>query len=128
MPGQVARSLEQLGRCRFDQGIFTDAESAFRECLEFREDISADHWRTHETRSLLGLSLADVQQREEAEALLTSSYKALRKQQDKIPAHERVTCLNDAVDRVVRFYETWGKAEEATKWRAKTESVQVSKP
>lgn len=117
MPGQVARSLEQLGRCRIDQRNSTDAEAAFRERLQIREEISEDHWQTHETRSLLASSLADVQQSEKAEALLISSYNALRKQRDEIPAYKRVTCLNDAVDRVVRFYEAWGKPEKADEWR-----------
>ena len=117
VPVDVARSLDQLGRCLFDQGNARNAEAAFRECLDIRKQVSASHWQTHETRSLLGSCLADMQQHEEAEALLISSCKALLEQRDEIPAHERDTCLSDAVNRVVRFYESWGKPEKADEWR-----------
>ncbi len=127
-PQYVARSLEQLGRCLFDQGISTDAEVAFRECLTIREGIKIDHWLTNLARSLLGASIAGQARFAQAEPLLVNAQADLTAARDDIPSFKRDDELAAARRRVIELYEAWDKPEEAAKWLAETRTHSTIDP
>jgi hypothetical protein len=63
---------------------------------------------------LLGGCLSAQGSYQEAERLLIDGYEGLRNAQGAPPHHTQL-----ALQRIVRLYESWGKDEEAQKWRQK---------
>jgi hypothetical protein len=68
--------------------------------------------------SLLGRSLLGQGRYAEAEPLVVQGYEGMKARESRIEVPERFR-LREAAERVVRFYENWGKAEQATAWKAK---------
>ncbi len=65
---------------------------------------------------MLGGALLGQKKFAEAEPLLLSGYEGMKKQEDKIPPAGKDR-LNEAVSRLVQFYESTSKPDEAAKWR-----------
>jgi eukaryotic-like serine/threonine-protein kinase len=70
------------------------------------------------THSQLGGALLGQRLYAEAEPLVVAGYEGMKERQAKIAAVDR-SRLREAAERVVRLYEDWGKAEQATAWKAK---------
>ena len=114
---QYASGAIQLGNTLLLDNKPADAEPLLRECLEIREKQQPDVWGTSNARSLLGDSLFQQNKLVEAELLLLEGYQGLKKQQANIPASSK-NRLNEALQRLIRFYEKTDKPEELAKWQA----------
>jgi serine/threonine protein kinase len=122
----TGQTLAALGWALAKQGRAKDAEPILREAVDICRTgyplgqwTTADaetglDWATATAESRLGGCLTALEQFGDAEKLLLSSYETLRKAAGT-PPQRRV----EAADRIVKLYETWGKAEKAEEWRAK---------
>jgi hypothetical protein len=82
-----------------------------RECLAIRTQAVPGTWQHHNTMSLLGGALAGQGRHEEADPLLVEGYE---KMQPPEPAAFR---KREALLRLIRHYEAWGKVEAAARSR-----------
>ena len=101
-----------------------NAEQVLRECLPIREKAEPDAWLTFNTRSMLGGALLGQQKYAEAEPLLLQGYDGLKQRQDKIPPAGHVR-LTEAMERLVRLYDAWGKKDQADRWRKELEAARA---
>ncbi len=114
----TASALVGLGSTLLQQKKWAEAEPVLRECLVIREKTMPEDWTTFNTRSMLGDSLAGQKNYAEAEPLLVSGYEGMKAREAKIPAVARVR-IDEAIERLVKLYEAWGKPEKAAESRAK---------
>jgi serine/threonine-protein kinase len=105
-------SLNNLGLLLVRKGEPQEAELYFRESLDLYRSLS-HHWRTAETRTLLGEALMEQGEYEEAESLMLEGYIFLRDELE--PGHRRT---RDALDRLVRLYQAWEKPQQAAYYRS----------
>jgi eukaryotic-like serine/threonine-protein kinase len=96
---------------------WVEAERTARECLGLRERRQPDDWRRFDTLGQLGAALAGQKKYAEAEPLLLQGYEGLQAREAQIPAPSKKR-LTEAAERIVPFYEAWGKPEKAAEWRA----------
>ena len=87
-----------------------------------------DDWKTFLIESCLGQGLLEQKRHVEAEALLLSGCEGLKQPATQIPASVRSRHLEDAVQGLVRLYESWGKPEQAAEWRKKLSQLEERKP
>jgi serine/threonine protein kinase len=98
-------------------GQIAEAEDALRRCLALSEKAAPDTWATFHARSLLGGALLVQQKYADAEPLLVQGYEGMKARQTKTPADGKAR-LAEAQGRLVRLYESWGKPDQAAKWRS----------
>jgi non-specific serine/threonine protein kinase/serine/threonine-protein kinase len=94
------------------------AEPLLREALSIREKKLPDDWSTFEAQSLLGGSLLAQKKYAEAEPYLIRGYEGLKSRAESIPAPSRKV-RPEALERIVRLYQEWGKKDKAEEWRNK---------
>jgi tetratricopeptide (TPR) repeat protein len=111
-----AAELAVRGSTLLLQNKPAEAELVFRASLAIRQKAQPDDWTTFDTMSLLGEALLAQKKFAEAEPQLVSGYEGLKRHQESIPAQEK-SHLTQALERLVRLYEAWGKPDEAAKWR-----------
>jgi len=111
---EVGRTLANIGRVAAKQGRLADAENALREALQILDVRSPEIWLRYDARSTLGGVLSDQGKFGEAELLLLPSYEELAGDPLTWPDRKR-----DALQRIVRLYEAWGRPEQATDWRTR---------
>ena len=87
-----------------------------RECLLIREKTEPDAWTTFNTKSLLGGSLLGQKNYAAAEPLLVSGYEGMKEREVKIPPQGKIR-LTEALERLVKLYDAWGKTDQAAEWR-----------
>ena len=114
----LADELADLGRNLLAQNKGSEAEPLLRECLAIRGQAAPDDWKHYDAMSLLGAALLGQGRYSEAEPLIVPGYEGMKERQAKIAVPDR-SRLREAAERVVRLYEDWGKAEQATAWKAK---------
>lgn len=117
-----ARALAVRGAVLLSEKKAAEAEGKFRESLAILQRLRPHEWTTFKEKSQLGEALLDQKKYAEAEPLLLSGYRGLRKRQASIPQTDRA-CISTALGRVVRLYEAWGKKDEADKWRKELETA-----
>ena len=101
--------LELIGK-----GEYAEAAQLLNQSLmQRRKALPRGNWLTADTMSALGVALAGQGKYDKAEPLLLEGYKTM-KAANEAPAHR----LNRALERLVQFYEAWGKKDQAAKWRA----------
>jgi hypothetical protein len=71
-------------------------------------------WVSRHAMSLLGGVLSEQGKYEEAEPLLVAGFEGMS------PPAEHAGRKRDALERLVRLYEAWGKPEKAAEWRGKS--------
>jgi tetratricopeptide (TPR) repeat protein len=103
---------------------FTNAEQILRPCLTLRQQKQPDAWTTLYTQSLLGEALACQQKHADAEPLLLAAYEGMKARAKTIPPKDKAR-LTEALERLVRLYDTWGKPEQAAAWRQKLEQAKA---
>jgi tetratricopeptide (TPR) repeat protein len=113
-----ANELVALGKNLLEQKEWTDAEAVLRECLAIRQKELPNAWNTFHTQSLLGGALLGQRKYSDSEALLQQGYDGLQKRSAQIPPEGRVR-LEEAVKRLARLYDDWGKTAKAQEWKAK---------
>jgi hypothetical protein len=114
----LAADLTSLGRDLLNQSRWAEAESFLHEGLAIREKSAPDDWSRYAAMSLLGESLLGQRRYAEAEPLVVHGYEGMKARERRIPAPDRARLL-EVVDRVVRFYEAWGRPDQVTTWKAK---------
>ena len=115
--GEIGATLAGLGSVLTQAGEPKEGEKLLREALELHRKappVGTWAWVTAENESLLGGCLAAQGRYAAAEPLLLQSYGALK---DK-PAAPPLRKLQ-ALERIVKLYEGWGKPEKAAEWRKK---------
>src|SRR5262249_23391612 len=96
------------------------AEPLLRETLTIREKKLPEDWSTFEAMSLLGGCLLVRKDFATAEPYLVRGYEGLQAHAAKIPSpYQKVR--SDALDRIIRLYEDWGKNDRAEEWRKRRE-------
>jgi tetratricopeptide (TPR) repeat protein len=125
----AAGELIRLGSLFNQQHKPADAEPVLRRAL----DILSRHPKAIEevfAQSLLGAALADQGHFEEAEPILKSAYRGMKyfdvehEREGSIPPKMRM----DAVTRLVRLYEEWGRPDQAAEWRKEQEAQPKTDP
>jgi serine/threonine protein kinase len=112
---ETATSLAILGSILTDIGKAGEAEPFLRDCLAIRRRaLPKGHPYMGQAESLLGGCLAIQKRFQEAEPLLLSGYATLKEAQGVPPKR-----VQDALERVIKLYETWGDSAKAAAWRAK---------
>jgi tetratricopeptide (TPR) repeat protein len=109
-------SMNNLAWAYQKNGAFAQAERLLRQGLALRQQKQPDAWTTYYTQSLLGEALAGQQKHAEAEPLLLAAYEGMKGREKAIPARHK-TRLTEALGRIVKLYDAWGKPEEAAAWR-----------
>ena len=130
-----AAELAGLGNNLIQQTKHADAETILRECLTIRAKTEPDAWRTFNTQSLLGEAILGQKKYDEAESLLVKGYEGLKARFSQ-PGATVVAAKNaptpastpadsppkeklaEALERLIKLYDEWGKPAEAVKWRA----------
>jgi len=109
----TALSLSGLGGLLGDKGQYAEAESLQREALRIRESaLPPDHWQIALAKNLLAAALAGEGRLAEAERLFEESCEEL----SQIPSFA-ARRKQDALRRIVAFYEQRGKPEQAAQYR-----------
>jgi tetratricopeptide (TPR) repeat protein len=110
----LAMSLGSLAEMFCRDRKPAEAEPLAREALAiFKKAHPGGHWNISQAESLLGECLTLSQRYPEAETLLLRSYSALEAQRG-----ERSPQSREFLQRIVRLYEAWGKADKAAQYRA----------
>jgi tetratricopeptide (TPR) repeat protein len=127
----LAAALAQNGLALLKLKAWSDAEPVLRECLTIREKKEPEDWRTFNTKSMLGDALLGQKKHTDAEPFLLAGYEGMNEREVKIPPQAKVR-LNEALERLVRLYDGWGKEDKAELWRkvlAETEAAgKTAKP
>ena len=117
-----AGSLASLGSFLIKHKKWAEAEPVLRECLDTRQRIEADDWRTFNASSLLGGAMLGLKQYDKAKPLLEAGYEGLKQRDNQIPPPARVR-LTEAVDRLIQLAEETGSPSEAQAWRKERERL-----
>jgi tetratricopeptide (TPR) repeat protein len=111
----LALTLAAQGWLYARSGRATQGEPLLRESLDIcRHAFPEGTWPAADTESRLGGCLTALRKFTEAEPLLLSGYQGLQ----STPGAPLPRKLQ-AGERIVKLYETWGKADKAAEWRAK---------
>jgi predicted Zn-dependent protease len=117
-----ARTLLKLGK-------YTEAERLLRDSLRNLEKTRPDDWSTFDARSQLGEALLGQKKHADAEPVLVQGYEGLKKREAKVPPQYRAARLQEALERLVLFYDGTGKKDEAARWREALDALsKVGKP
>jgi tetratricopeptide (TPR) repeat protein len=114
----------ELARTQMGQRRYAEAEAHLGAWLAAREKQQPDDWLRFRVMSLLGEVLLDQQRFAEAEPLLVRGYEGLRQRRARLPGDGRVI-LTEALERLVRLHDTWGKQDEAARWRNELEDLRA---
>jgi tetratricopeptide (TPR) repeat protein/tRNA A-37 threonylcarbamoyl transferase component Bud32 len=119
-----------VAACRFGVGQVLLAEKKFdlaepelRAALAQFDRQFPDHYLAFEVKTALGEALAGRKKYPEAEPLLKQGYEGLKARTAEIPGNEMERIMTDALTRLVKLYDEWGKKDEAAKWRAELEAL-----
>ena len=114
--------LSRIGAYLLKYRQYPAAEKYIREYLTIREKRLPGHWLVFSAKSALGEALLGQKKFERAEALLLDGHQGLVAQQAQMSPQEKRRIVQ-AVERLVELYTTWGKLEEAAKWRQKLKNA-----
>ena len=111
----VVESLRRVGVHHLETGRIDEAETELREALaRLGRTLPAADWRVGRARSDVGAAAAAQGRFEEAEPLLLDGHATLVADPEAFPADRR-----DAVERIVKLYQEWGRPDQAAAWRAR---------
>jgi serine/threonine protein kinase/Tfp pilus assembly protein PilF len=111
----LANGLALVGWILIDTGRAREAEPLLREAVAIsRTALPSRHPQTAQAESLLGGCLTALGQYAESEPLLVHAYDNLQAATGT-PAKR----TDEARERIVHLYESWGRAAEAMRWRTK---------
>jgi serine/threonine protein kinase len=113
---KIAAAQARVGLTLLKYSQPVEAEPILRECLAIRAEIESDAWTTFNTQSMLGEALFGQKKSAEAETLLLAGYEGMKRREASIPLEAKPR-LNEAVTRLVKYYESVNKPEEAAKWK-----------
>ena len=116
-----------LAEAELRQKKYGEAEGLLREAVAGYEKTAADSWQRYRTQAWLGAALAEQSKYAEAEPLLISGYEGMLQRKAVAPFEER-PYIQQAGDRLVRLYESWGKPAKASEWREKLGPATAGQP
>jgi tetratricopeptide (TPR) repeat protein len=125
-PNTTAVARARLGRCLVKAGRCAEAEPILREALAALEKALPGDWIEVHTQATLGAALASQRKYAEAEPYLTAGYDRLRALVAKRPHLAERVEPSEALDRVIRLYDDWGRPEQAAAWRTRRDEAQVA--
>jgi tetratricopeptide (TPR) repeat protein len=112
-----ARAILRLAHFRlFYRDAFAEAEADFRECLDVLARIERDDGLVRIAQAGLGECLIGQKKYADAERVLIGCYEDMTRRAKSAP--KEAEAIPVAVDLLVRLYMSWGKSEEAARWRA----------
>ena len=110
---QTANAFLGLGNALIEVKKYKDAEEKINKGIEiYKKKLPPDHWNTSYAESLLGKCYSKEKKFEPAEKILLKAYKNLL---DKRGKNDRLTI--STVKMLVKNYESWGRNNEALKYR-----------
>ncbi len=114
LPGVIPdMALDRQAAAHMAAGRFVEAEELLRGCLSMRRKaLPEGHWLTIDTQTRLAIAVAGRGDLAGAETLMLDAYGELKKN-PLLP----VELERQVLDRIIRHYETWQKADEASRWR-----------
>jgi hypothetical protein len=110
--------MNELGALYLRTRKYALAEGLLREALDSHNNSGTDTWVRYNCESLLGASLLTQRKYAEAEPLLLSGYEGMSLRKTTMPWDHQMA-LNDAAERILQLYESWGKPEKMAEWREK---------
>lgn len=122
-PGHVFLGfcLLGLGRSQIENEKLTESESVLSEALEiFRSSLPSGFWVTGQTENLLGSCLAEQGHFDQAEPLLLRGYETMTADEGTPPVR-----LEQAIARIIRFYNLSETPEQSSKWEQQLEARRV---
>jgi serine/threonine protein kinase/tetratricopeptide (TPR) repeat protein len=113
--GTAAKAAAEL----LQAGQAAEAVPLLCEALAIREKREPAVWTTFDTQALLGAAIAGQKRYAEAEPLLLAGWEGLQRLEASLPpaAKARMGAIGQEL---VKLYESTGKLDEATRWKAKT--------
>ncbi len=114
----LAGALFWLGDNLRIEKKWSDSELALRECLEIRKKKVPGSWLEYSAMSLLGGALSGQGKYVEAEPLVVRGCEGMKSREATIELWGKYLLLG-AETRLVRFYEDWGKPDQAKAWARK---------
>jgi non-specific serine/threonine protein kinase/serine/threonine-protein kinase len=112
---EVATTLSYYGALRNAQGRFSEAEGMLRESLAiYRAGEGKDSADIALAESRLGEALTGRHRHAEAEGLVLRGCEGVLASAEFMDVEKRL-----AVQRVIAFYEAWGKPDKAAEWRTR---------
>jgi serine/threonine protein kinase len=112
----------QLSLTLLSQKKFAQADPHLRAFATSAGKEQPDGWMTFLVKSLLGYSLLGQKKYAQAEPLLLEGYEGLRQRRARMPEPVRAAVVAEALERLVRLYDAWGKKDQASQWRKKLEA------
>jgi serine/threonine protein kinase/tetratricopeptide (TPR) repeat protein len=122
----VASTLAELGLTLNRQGKFAESEPLLREALVIFEKHLPNDWSRFYTQNLLGAALAGQKNYSAAEPMLVQGYQGMKEHENGIPGN-RLKKLDDALERLVQFYEASGRPDQAAEWKKKITELETDK-
>jgi tetratricopeptide (TPR) repeat protein len=124
-----AGALAGLGANLLAQQKYAAAEPFLRDCLGILGEKAPAVWETAHVRSLLGAALLGQKNYAEAEPLLVQGCRGMKKSGKVLgiyhPRPQTTKLRIEALQRLVRLYDDWGKPEEAARWRKELEEAKA---
>jgi eukaryotic-like serine/threonine-protein kinase len=109
-----------LGRIRILERKYVEAESMLRLAVATYAKASPNVWNRYNSERLLGMALGAQRKHSEAEQRLRSGYDgmtAILQRDSTAPTASRRLAMEETRQSLAALYTTWGKPEEAAKWR-----------
>ncbi len=124
-PGQTTLStLDALASLLEEQERYDEAETMFREIIKMADEVWPDgHFLTANYRRGLADCLTGLKRYAEAEEQLLKSHEQLEK---SFPPEHRNR--QDHVKDMIKFYEAWGKPDNAAEWQSKLVEPELVAP
>ena len=113
----LAGDLDGIGLVLLHQKKWLEAEGVLRESLAICEKSDPNDWRRFAAMSMLGRALVGQRRFAEAERLIVTGYESLKAHEATIPQPNR-SGVAVAGRSIVELYESWGKTDQAARWRA----------
>ncbi len=113
-----AEQLAEQGENLLGDKRYAVAEPILSECLAIFEKKQPGTSATFHAQSLLGEALLGLERYAGAEPLLLGAYEGLKAQQGQIASLYARHRVASAERRIIRLYETRGRAEKAAEWRS----------
>jgi serine/threonine protein kinase/predicted Zn-dependent protease len=119
----IGTKLVVLGSILLKQQNYNEAEAVLRECLAIRQKYLPDDWATYNAQSLLGDALLGQRRYVDAEPLLLAGYEGIKAREAQTTGERKILAF-DALHRLPRLYDAWGKNKEAKRWQASVEAAE----
>ena len=113
-----------LGQNLVGQQRYAEAEATLRDSLAIREKKLPDAWNTFNTRSVLGEAMLGQKKYAEAEPLLLQGYEGMKQRAATLPPQGKRR-LTEALARLVKLYDAWGKKDKADEWGKQLATAKV---